>query len=148
MVGACAHASGLVHRLDRRRPWVRRRRCCGWQRGDVAEAEPLLDRVHVAGEAHVDEPLPPVDLVAVTPRGQAVKFNLDAFLRADTKTRMETYKLGLEVGAYTRPEIRTLEDRPPISRSKPGSECTTRHPSCRTSTSTPTAISPSTTPVA
>jgi hypothetical protein len=51
----------------------------------------------------------------VTPRGQSVRFNLDGFLRADTKTRMETYEIGLRTGAYTRPEIRQLEDRPPLT---------------------------------
>jgi len=41
--------------------------------------------------------------------------NLDGFLRADTKTRMDTYKVGLDVGAYTKDEIRELEDRPPLT---------------------------------
>lgn len=53
----------------------------------------------------------------VTPRGYEVKVNFDAFLRADTKTRMEAYKIGSEVGAYILPEIRELEDRPAIPRS-------------------------------
>ena len=48
----------------------------------------------------------------VTPRGYEVKVNFDGFLRADTKSRMDAYKIGLEVGAYTTPEIRELEDRP------------------------------------
>jgi hypothetical protein len=51
----------------------------------------------------------------VLPRGYEAKFNLDGFLRSDTKTRMETYKLGKEVGAYTADEIRDLEDRPPLT---------------------------------
>lgn len=51
----------------------------------------------------------------VTPRGYRVRQNLDAFLRSDPKSRMETYKLGLEVGAYTREEIRDLEDRPALT---------------------------------
>lgn len=48
----------------------------------------------------------------ITKRGYYVKFNLSAFLRSDDKTRMETYALGLEVGAYSRDEIRELEDKP------------------------------------
>ena len=52
----------------------------------------------------------------VTPRGYRAKVNVDGFLRSDTKTRMETYKIGLEVDAYTPEEIRELEDRPPIKR--------------------------------
>ena len=52
----------------------------------------------------------------VLPRGYQAKVKLDAFLRSDTKTRMDTYKVGLEVGAYTQEEIRLLEDRPPLAR--------------------------------
>lgn len=48
----------------------------------------------------------------VTPRGYEVKVSFDGFLRGDTKSRMDAYKVGIEVGAYTRPEIRELEDRP------------------------------------
>lgn len=47
----------------------------------------------------------------VTPRGYFTKFNLDAFMRSDPKTRMETYVLGKGVGAILTPEIRDLEDR-------------------------------------
>lgn len=48
----------------------------------------------------------------VSPRGHYAKHDLDAFLRSDTKTRMETYEIGLRVGAYTLPEIREAEDKP------------------------------------
>lgn len=51
----------------------------------------------------------------VCPRGYYSRFNLDAFLRSDTKTRMETYEIGLRVGAYTPEEVRELEDRPPLA---------------------------------
>lgn len=51
----------------------------------------------------------------VTPRGYLVRLNLDAFLRSDTKTRFETYKVGLEVGAIDAAEIRDLEDKPPLA---------------------------------
>lgn len=51
----------------------------------------------------------------VLPRGQRSRVNLDSFLRSDTKTRMETYKLGLETGAITEDEIRDLEKRPPLT---------------------------------
>lgn len=54
----------------------------------------------------------------VTPRGYEVKVNFDGFLRADTKTRMEAYKIGKEVGAYTEEEIRELEDRPSLTPSQ------------------------------
>ncbi|HTE70321.1 MAG TPA: phage portal protein [Actinomycetes bacterium] len=52
----------------------------------------------------------------VLPRGYQAKVRLDAFLRSDTKTRMDTYKVGLEVGAYTTEEIRVAEDRPALAR--------------------------------
>jgi hypothetical protein len=51
----------------------------------------------------------------VTPRGYEVKVNFDGFLRSDTKGRMEAYKIGKEVGAYTTEEIRELEDRPVLA---------------------------------
>lgn len=54
----------------------------------------------------------------VTPRGYYAKFVLDAFLRSDTKTRMETYEIGKRVGAYTDDEIRELEDRAPLTPSQ------------------------------
>jgi phage head maturation protease len=50
----------------------------------------------------------------VTPRGYYARFNLDAFLRSDTLQRYQAYEVGLRVGALTRPEIRVLEDRPPL----------------------------------
>jgi phage head maturation protease len=50
----------------------------------------------------------------VTPRGYYARFNLDAFLRSDTLQRYQAYEIGLRVGAITKPEIRVLEDRPPL----------------------------------
>jgi phage portal protein BeeE len=50
----------------------------------------------------------------VIPRGYEARVNLDGFLRSDTLGRMNAYKVGLEVGAYTEPEIRELEDRPDL----------------------------------
>ncbi len=51
----------------------------------------------------------------VLPRGYCAKIDFGGFLRADTKTRMETYQVGLAVGAYTKDEIRQLEDKPPLT---------------------------------
>lgn len=56
----------------------------------------------------------------VLPRGYRAKIKFEGFLRSDTKTRMETYKVGLEVGAYDRDEIRELEDKPKLPPPKPG----------------------------
>lgn len=54
----------------------------------------------------------------VLPRGYSAKVNLDSFLRADTLGRMNAYKVGEEVGAYTTEEIRELEDRPALTPSQ------------------------------
>jgi len=54
----------------------------------------------------------------VLPRGYEAKVSLDGFLRGDTKARMDAYKVGKEVGAYTTDEIRELEDRPKLTPSQ------------------------------
>lgn len=51
----------------------------------------------------------------VTPRGHYAKHNLDAFLRSDTKTRYETYAIGLDKRFLSEDEVRELEDRPPLN---------------------------------
>lgn len=48
----------------------------------------------------------------VTPRGTYAKFNLDAFLRSDPKSRYEAYAAGLAVNALDQDDIDRLEDRP------------------------------------
>lgn len=53
-------------------------------------------------------------LDAELPRGTEMKIVLDGVLRADSKTRAETYKLALESGWLTVDEVRALEDRPPL----------------------------------
>lgn len=52
------------------------------------------------------------------PDWQYVKFNADAVIRADLKTRHEVYALDREIGLLNINEIRALEDLPPI----PGGE--------------------------
>jgi HK97 family phage portal protein len=49
------------------------------------------------------------------PRPQYAKFNLGAFLRADTKTRYETHAIALDKKFKTVTEIRELEDMPPLT---------------------------------
>jgi hypothetical protein len=75
----------------------------------------LLDFTLAAYVAAVEQRLSMRDLM---PRGYRVKVNFDGFLRADTKTRMEAYKVGTDpaVQAYTLEEVRELEDRPAIAR--------------------------------
>lgn len=54
-------------------------------------------------------------LTRLTVRGQYVKLNTAALLRADLAGRMNAYKIGASVGAYSLDEIRALEDRPPLT---------------------------------
>jgi HK97 family phage prohead protease len=51
----------------------------------------------------------------VLPRGYRAKVRFDDFQRADTPTRMTTYKTALEVGAYAPDEIRAREDLPELT---------------------------------
>jgi len=47
------------------------------------------------------------------PRGQTARFNLDALLRTDTKTRMEGHALAINAGVYDEDEARAIEGMPP-----------------------------------
>lgn len=49
------------------------------------------------------------------PRGTWAQANLDAILRADTKTRYEAHAIGITAGFLTVDEARGLEDRPPLT---------------------------------
>lgn len=49
------------------------------------------------------------------PRPQYVRFNLDALVRADLKTRYETHGIALDKKFKTVDEIRALEDLPPLT---------------------------------
>jgi phage portal protein BeeE len=52
----------------------------------------------------------------VLPRGYSVHVDYSGFARADEKTRMETYWLGLQVGAYEDGnEVRAAENKPAVS---------------------------------
>ncbi len=53
-------------------------------------------------------------LSALLPERQYVKFNADAVIRADLKTRHEVYKIARDIGSLNVDEIRALEDRPPL----------------------------------
>lgn len=48
------------------------------------------------------------------PRGQYVRFNVDALLRGDTKSRYDAYVSARNAGWLNVNEIRALEDRPPV----------------------------------
>lgn len=51
-------------------------------------------------------------LTGIVPRGQDVRFKIDALLRTDTKTRFETYKIGLDAGIYDTAYVQQLEGLP------------------------------------
>lgn len=50
----------------------------------------------------------------VTARGTQTRFDLDAFLRSDAKSRWEAAEVGLRIGAITKTEIREDERKPAI----------------------------------
>lgn len=49
------------------------------------------------------------------PRGQEARFKVDVLLRADTKTRYESYKVGIDAGFLKVNEAREIEGRLPLS---------------------------------
>lgn len=51
---------------------------------------------------------------SLLPRPQFVKFNVDALLRVDTKTRHEVYEIDRRIGIKNVDEIRRLEDEQPL----------------------------------
>jgi HK97 family phage portal protein len=53
------------------------------------------------------------------PRGQVAKFNVDALLRPDTKTRYEAHAIALRYGFLTPDEVRELENRQPSAAAQP-----------------------------
>jgi HK97 family phage portal protein len=53
-------------------------------------------------------------LSSLFPRGTEVKFNVDAFLRADTEDRYKAYSMALDAGWMTVNEVRALEDLQPL----------------------------------
>jgi HK97 family phage portal protein len=54
-------------------------------------------------------------LSRLLPNFQYIKFNPDAIVRTDLKTRMEAHEIALRIGMETQPEGRELEDRPPLT---------------------------------
>ena len=47
-------------------------------------------------------------------RPRFVKFNVDAMIRVDTKTRYEVHKISREIGLDNIDELRSIEDRAPL----------------------------------
>jgi HK97 family phage portal protein len=53
-------------------------------------------------------------LSALMPRSQYVRFNVDAMIRTDMKSRYEVYQIARNIGAKNIDEIRALEDETPL----------------------------------
>lgn len=56
---------------------------------------------------------------SLLPRGQTARFNLDAILRPDTKTRYDAHKLALDAGFLTVDEVRAIEGYQPLPKERP-----------------------------
>lgn len=68
---------------------------------------PIVNRIESALNRH---------LIRENERGKLYfKFNVNAILRGDTKTRFESYQLGRNMGVYSVNDIRGLEDLDPIA---------------------------------
>jgi phage portal protein BeeE len=52
---------------------------------------------------------------SIMPSRQFVRFNTDAYIRADIATRYSVYQLGLSMGILNRNTVRANEDLPPIA---------------------------------
>lgn len=75
-------------------------------------------------------------LSLVRPPREDVKFNADALVRADLKTRMEAHEVAQRAGIETNDEARHIEDRPPMDDAQRAAWLQTWHPSKGTPTST------------
>ena len=54
------------------------------------------------------------ELSRMLPAGMQAKFNYEGLLRADTKTRYESYQIAINCGLLTKDEARALEGREPL----------------------------------
>lgn len=54
-------------------------------------------------------------VTGLLPLAEYAKFNVDAMVRADLKTRMEAHEIAQRIGLETNGEARRIEDRPPLS---------------------------------
>lgn len=68
----------------------------------VRALQPIFARL----EAHLNR---------ILPTKVYTKFNPDALIRTDIKTRMEAYGLALQNGVFTNEYVRALEDQPPMT---------------------------------
>jgi HK97 family phage portal protein len=75
-------------------------------------------------------------LSQVRPPREDVKFNADALVRADLKTRMDAHEVAQRAGIETNAEARHVEDKPPMTDAERAQWLQTWHPTPGTPTST------------
>lgn len=56
-----------------------------------------------------------IALTDLAPRGQTVRFNVDALLRSDTKSRYDAHKVAIDAGFLVDDEVREIEGKPPLT---------------------------------
>jgi len=78
-----------------------------------------LDMIDFTLAAYVSAIEDRLSMADVTPPGYYVRAEYGGFLRSDTKTRMETYKVGREVGVYNDQRIAELENIPTATPPRP-----------------------------
>lgn len=77
-------------------------------------------------------------LTLLAPPSQWVGFNMDANIRADTLTRMQTHEIALRTGIETLDEAREVEDKPPLTDEQKAAWMTAYRPTtARQETTTP-----------
>ncbi|HEY1177103.1 MAG TPA: phage portal protein [Phytomonospora sp.] len=79
---------------------------------------------------------------ALLPDRQYVKFNSDALIRADLKTRWEVNQIRLNVGAANVDEIRAQEDQPPLPNGQGQQYGPTPAPTPEAPPANPTGVTP------
>lgn len=65
-------------------------------------------------------------LSALLPAGVELRFNMDAYLRPETKTRYEAHEIALRAGFLKVDEVRKIEDLPPLAETSGGDLATPR----------------------
>jgi len=73
------------------------------------------DRINLTLGAYATTVQERLSMRDVLPMNYVSRIDFAGFLRGDALTRMQTYEVGLRVGAYVDEEIRDLEDRPPLT---------------------------------
>ena len=73
---------------------------------------------------------------AVMPQPEYAKFNADALVRADLKSRMEAHEIAQRAGVETNDEARHVEDKAPMTDPERSQWLQTWHPAKGDGTST------------